>query len=186
MVAVGNCVPLFWDSGVQGLPGGVGETVERGVKDLEDGRVANTASALLAMVVSGEQGRGLSGAVLQAMKSAAAKRDLSTLIAPVRPTLKHRYPLTPIDRYARWTRPDGPWQRVHKRMGAEFLKIAPKSMTVTGRIPEWEQWTGMSFPESGPYVVPGALQPVVMDLERDLGIYEEPNVWMRHPIQTET
>jgi hypothetical protein len=40
----------------------------------------------------------------------------------------------------------------------------------------------MSFPESGPYVVPGALQPVLMDLERDEGRYEDPNVWMRHPI----
>ena len=41
----------------------------------------------------------------------------------------------------------------------------------------------MRFPESGAYIVPGALQPVLMDLERDLGIYEEPNVWMRHPVE---
>jgi hypothetical protein len=41
---------------------------------------------------------------------------------------------------------------------------------------------GMSFPESGPYVVPGALQPVQMDLERNEGRYEDPNVWMRHPV----
>ena len=40
----------------------------------------------------------------------------------------------------------------------------------------------MSFPESGPYVVPGALQSVLMDLERDEGRYEDPNVWMRHPV----
>lgn len=58
-------------------------------------------------------------------------------------------------------------------------------MTVTGTVGEWEGWTGMRFPESGPYVVPGALCPVRMDLERDLGTYEEPNVWMRHPIEAE-
>ena len=40
----------------------------------------------------------------------------------------------------------------------------------------------MLFPESDAYVVPGALSPVVMDLERDLGSYEEPNVWMHHPV----
>jgi hypothetical protein len=40
----------------------------------------------------------------------------------------------------------------------------------------------MGFPESGAYVVQGALQPVEMDLERDLGVYREPNVWMRHPV----
>lgn len=187
LVAAGNSVPLFWNGSAEGLPGGVGASVERGVADLENGRAPNVTSALLAMVVPGEQGHGLSGVVLQAMKSVAAARGFSALIAPVRPTLKHRYPLTPMNRYWRWTRPDGlpfdPWLRVHKRLGAEFLKVAPKSMTVTGAISEWQEWTSMSFPESGPYVVPGAFQPIVMDLERDLGVYEEPNVWVRHPIE---
>lgn len=40
----------------------------------------------------------------------------------------------------------------------------------------------MAFPESGHYVVPGALQPVAIDCERDEGCYEDPNVWMRHPV----
>jgi hypothetical protein len=30
----------------------------------------------------------------------------------------------------------------------------PKSLVVTGQIPEWEEWTDMSVPESGPYVIP--------------------------------
>ena len=187
VIAAGNSVPLLWDGSSKDLPDGIGATVERGVGGLEAGRTPNTASALLAMVAPGEQGRGLSGVVLRAMKNAAAERGFGALIAPVRPTLKHLYPLTPMDRYVHWTRPDGlpfdPWLRVHKRMGAEFLNVAPKSMTVTGAISEWEQWTGMSFPDSGLYIVPGALQPVMMDLERDLGVYEEPNVWMRHPIK---
>jgi hypothetical protein len=58
----------------------------------------------------------------------------------------------------------------------------PKALVVTGKVSEWEEWTGMSFPESGPYVVPGALQPVQMDLEQNVGRYEDPNVWMRHPV----
>ncbi len=73
-----------------------------------------------------------------------------------------------------------PWLRVHANLGAKVLCIAPRSMMITGRIFDWEEWTGMSFPHSGKYVVPGALQPVVMDLGRDLGTYEEPNVWMHH------
>jgi hypothetical protein len=40
----------------------------------------------------------------------------------------------------------------------------------------------MRFPDSGSYVVPGALQPVVIDRAADEGRYEDPNVWMRHPI----
>lgn len=186
-VAAGNCVPLYWDGNVEGLPDGVGATVERAVEGLESGCKPNVASALLALVSSGAQGRGLSGAVLSEMKRVAAGRGQQAMIAPVRPTLKHRYPLTPMNRYVEWRRDDGlpfdPWLRVHARLGAEFLKVAPKSMTITGSISEWEGWTGVSFPESGPYIVPGALQPVEIDLDRDLGTYEEPNVWMRHPVE---
>jgi len=40
----------------------------------------------------------------------------------------------------------------------------------------------MRFPDSGPYVVPGALQPVRIDREADEGRYEDPNVWMRHRV----
>ena len=124
------------------------------------------------------------------MKSVAAVNGLGALIAPVRPTLKDRYPLTPMERYAGWERDDGlpfdPWLRVHRRLGAEFLCVAPRSMVITGTIPEWEEWTGMRFPESDAHVVPGALlQPVVMDMERELGSYEEPKVWMRHPVTAE-
>lgn len=125
--------------------------------------------------------------VLRAMKDVAAGWGLSALIAPVRPTLKDRYPLTPMERYILWERDDGlpldPWLRVHRRLGAEFLRVAPRSMEITGTVSEWEGWTGMRFPETGPYVVPGALCPVRMDLERDVGVYDEPNVWMRHQIE---
>jgi hypothetical protein len=41
----------------------------------------------------------------------------------------------------------------------------------------------MAFPESGLYVVPGALQPVAIDRERDEGRYEDPNVWMRRALK---
>ena len=55
----------------------------------------------------------LAPVMLQAMASLARDAGLTHLIAPVRPTLKDRYPTIPIGRYARWTRPDGspfdPW-----------------------------------------------------------------------------
>lgn len=43
------------------------------------------------------------------------------------------------------------------------MKVAPEAITVT----EWEQWTAMRFPETGDYIVPGALQPVHIDREKD-------------------
>ncbi len=187
VVAAGNSVPLLWDGKLDGLPGGVGEAIERGLEDLDAGRAPTVSSALLATVAPGRQGLGLSSVVLRAMKDVAAERGLSALIAPVRPTLKDRYPLTTMERYVGWEREDGlpldPWLRVHRRLGAEFLRVAPEAMRITGTVGEWEDWTKMRFPESGAYVVPGALNPVEMDLERDLGRYEEPNVWMRHPVE---
>jgi GNAT superfamily N-acetyltransferase len=186
VIAAGHTIPVLWDGTKDDLPSGLDGVLERGVGDAECGRTPTTLSALAAMVAPSHQRRGLSAAVLQAMRATAAAHGLTALIAPVRPTLKHRYPLTPIERYVRWTQPDGspfdPWIRVHWRLGAEFLQVAPQSMAITGPVQEWETWTGMRFPESGPYVVPGALQPVLIDLESDCGRYEDPNIWMRHAI----
>jgi GNAT superfamily N-acetyltransferase len=184
VIAAGHTVPLVWDGRREDLPSGIDGVLKRGVRDAERGRAPTTLSALAAIVAPSHQGQRLSARILQAMRSTAAANGLTALIAPVRPTLKHRYPLTPIERYMHWTRPDGspfdPWLRVHWRLGAEFLQVAPQSMVVTGTIREWETWTGMCFPESGPYVVPEALQPVMIDLESDCGRYEDPNIWMRH------
>ena len=189
VVAAGNCIPVFWDGTTEGLPAGLDGVLERGVEDLREERAPTVVSALLVLVPHAHRGRGLSSVVLGAMKTVAGEHGLEALIAPVRPTLKERYPLTSMERYVRWERSDGfpfdPWMRVHRRLGAEFLRIAPRSMVITGTISEWEEWTGMLFPESDAYVVPGALQPIVMDLQRDLGSYEEPNVWMRHPVAVE-
>ena len=159
--------------------------MERAISAHRDRSTPNALSALAALVSAFHQRRGLSAEILRAMRSLAEERGMHSLVAPVRPTLKSSYPLTPFERYVGWKRDDGapfdPWLRVHYRLGAEFLKVMPRALTVTGKVSEWEEWTGMSFPESGPYVVPGALQPVQMDLERNEGRYEDPNVWMRHP-----
>jgi hypothetical protein len=57
-------------------------------------------------------------------------------------------------------------------------------MLIEGTVAEWESWSGMRFPDSGDYVVPGALCPVQMDVHADVGRYVEPNVWVHHPITT--
>ena len=53
-------------------------------------------------------------------------------------------------------------------------------MEISGTVADWEGWAGMRFPESGRYVVPGALEPIEVDRERDVGLYVEPSVWRRH------
>jgi len=102
----------------------------------------------------------------------------------VRPSLKERYPTIPIERYARWTRPDGepfdPWVRVHTRMGARIGPAIPHSLRITGTAGDWETWTRMQFPETGDYVFPAGLATVHIDREKDAGEYWEPNVWIIH------
>jgi hypothetical protein len=174
----GCTVPVSWDGRNETLPGGVvdvlGEAFDEGA--------ANVLCALVAVVDPRQQGRRLSGHIIEGMATAAGRAGLECLIAPVRPTWKDRYPLIPIEEYMRWTREDGlpfdPWIRLHARLGAGILAVAERSLDISGSVAEWESWTGMSFPEDGDYVVPGALVPV--HFEDGVGRYVEPNVWMRH------
>jgi hypothetical protein len=154
VVGAGNAVPASWDGEPTSLP-------DRGVDAVVEARFAEGApdpNVLCALQI--------------------------VIVAPVRPTLKHRYPLVRMERYIRWRGPDGthldPWLRTHERLGAEIVKVAPQSMRVPGSVGEWEEWAEMTFPETGAYVVPGALVPGELDRERDEGLYVEPNVWMVH------
>ena len=133
------------------------------------------------------RGQRMSPAAVRAMIDLARSRGLRSLLAPVRPAAKSAYPLAPMERYVRWENDDGlpldPWLRVHARLGAETLAVAPRTLVIEGSVADWERWTSLKFPDSGPYVVPGALQPVVVDRERDLVRYEDPNVWVRHCVE---
>jgi len=186
VIALANTVPFVWDGTVEDLPPSLNEVIERGLDAYHQGRMPTALSALAAIVPPKHAGRGLSYEILRAARSLAAEHNLKSLVIPVGPTLKHLYPLTPMERYVQWKRADGspfdPWIRVHWRLGAEQLCVAPKTAISTGTVAEWEEWTGMSFPESGVYVVPGALQPVEIDRERDIGRYEDPGVWMLHRV----
>ena len=117
--------------------------------------------------------------------TSAGRHQLRRLIAPVRPSWRERYPLTPIERYITWRREDGqlldPWMRLHERLGARVATALPYSMRITGTVRDWEKWTDLALPESGDYVFPHGLAPVSIDRDSDLGTYWEPNVWMIHP-----
>jgi GNAT superfamily N-acetyltransferase len=183
VVGQGNAVPVAWNGDTGSLPDrGIDAALES--RFAQDAQPANVLCALQIMVAPSRRGEGLSSRMIERMHELGRKQGFDRLIAPVRPSLKERYPLAPIERYVEWRRPDGglldPWLRTHERLGAEIVKVAPRSMTIPGSIADWEQWTGMRFPESGVYVVPGALVPVVVDRERDEGLYVEPNVWMVH------
>jgi GNAT superfamily N-acetyltransferase len=181
LVAELHSVPVPWDGSGEDLLYGWEEAFPRA---FESGRAPDVLCALAISVRPDRQGTQLSTRMLNAMRETAAENGLRELIAPVRPTLKSAYPLIPIERYLLWRRDDGshfdPWIRIHERIGGTILAPAPESMTIDAPVADWEEWTGMRFPDDGEYVFPGALAPLVV---RDgVGRHVEPNVWMRHAV----
>jgi hypothetical protein len=182
ILARARTIPVRWDGTVGDLPAGIDGAIARGF----DEGGANTLCALVILVPHPARRRGASRRALQGMLEIARRHRLSALIAPVRPSRKERYPLTPIERYAEWRRPDGllfdPWMRTHERLGAQTLAVEPCSMRISGSVAEWEKWVGMPFSESGEYTFPGGLALLTVDCQADVGSYWEPNVWMRHAV----
>ena len=85
--------------------------------------------------------------------------------------------LTPIKNYVQWRRPDGqlldPWTRTHERLGGRVATPLPRSLRITGTVPDWESWTDLAFPEG--------LATVHIDKAAERGTCWEPNVWLIHP-----
>src|ERR1700722_4584128 len=134
ILARARSLPLRWDGSIEDLPAGFDGAIARGF----DEPGANVLCAMVIVVPRRLQGRGLSTHALEAMRELGLRHGLEALIAPVRPSWKERYPLTPIDRYAAWRRSDGfladPWMRVHERLGATVLKPEPRSMRISGSV----------------------------------------------------
>jgi GNAT superfamily N-acetyltransferase len=188
-IAVGQTMPLVWDGRMEDFPVGWADSLVRGTNDYEAGRKPNTLAALEIAIQPEYRRMGVSYRMIQAIRDLAEKHSFQAVIVAVRPSLKSLYPITPMERYVRWRRDDGapfdPWLRAHWRSGAEILKMAHPSMVVEATVAEWQEWTGLQFPESGEYVIQDALTPIQIDREMDLGRYIEPNVWVHHPITTE-
>jgi GNAT superfamily N-acetyltransferase len=188
VVSLANSVPLAWDGAAEDLPEeGWDWALIQSARDRADGSAPKILCAIQISIHPRHQGRGLSTFMLKEMLTLARQKGLSQLIAPVRPSLKDRYPLTPMEDYIRWTDDAGlpfdPWLRVHVRQGGRIVKVCQRAMRVIGTIEEWEAWTGMRFPEDGEYIVPGALAPIQIGHNQDTGAYVEPNVWTLHVLQ---
>jgi len=184
IAATNNSAPLAWDGSDDALPAGWDRQFEQTARDLEAGTAVNTLGALQIVVDPTRRGTGLAGVMIRAMRANARAHGYDRLIACVRPTEKHRYVLTPIDRYAFWARPDGEpfdaWVRLHVRLGGRIVRAEPRAMTIRGSVADWERWTGMAFPDTGDYVLPVAAAPIHVDRETNEGVYYDPNIWIVH------
>jgi len=187
VAAIGHSLPFRWEEELSNLPeNGWDWVIQKAVQDHKNSLEPNMQAAILVASHTEYQSQGLSTNILRALRSLGKSRGFENLIVPVRPNEKAKYPLISIDDYLTWQTEEGlpfdAWLRVHARLGGKIIKACHYSKTVRGTRAEWEAWTGMRFPQSGRYIVPGALGPLSMNLEKDEAVYIEPNVWMAHEI----
>lgn len=186
LLGAGLAVPLTWDGTPDDLPAQIGTGLQRAADIYQKGQKANTLFSIAIIVRKNHRNYGLGSLVIQAMETLAGEHGFDSLIVSLRPTMKSQYPLTPMERYVQWKRdnnePFDPWLRVHVRAGGEIIKLSPNTLTVISSVAEWESWTRMRFPESGRYIVPGALEPVDIDCENNIGRYEDPSIWLKYHI----
>jgi hypothetical protein len=190
VLATSNSIPFVWpepDDDTSLPDEGWDAVLTSGVEAARSGQRPNALSALAVVVASDMRGSDLAERLIENMKTSARQNGFDALVAPVRPTRKATYPLTSFEDYMRWTTPDGapfdPWVRKHWQLGARLVKIAPRSMRVSAPLPQWMEWSGLRFPVSGPYHLEGSLTPLMADCESGTGLYEEPNIWMRHRLE---
>ena len=188
VAAMGNSFPLRWDYSLESLPeAGWDWAFAEAVNNHKQKLFPNMQCAIQVVIRADYQGHGLSTRVLKALREIGESKGLQQLIVPVRPSEKSKYPLINIDDYIKWETDAGlpfdAWLRVHVRLGGRIIKTCHESKIIRGTRAEWEQWTKIRFPQSGEYSIPDALNPIRMDIERDEGIYVEPNVWMAHEIR---
>jgi GNAT superfamily N-acetyltransferase len=187
MAAMGNSLPFRWESDLSELPeGGWDWVFVKAIEDHKNGVRPNIQSAIQIAIHPDYRSQGLSSRMVQAMRAIGQSNGFKYLVAPVRPSQKSQYPLISIDDYTKWTNDEGlpfdAWLRVHVRAGAKIIKPCHEAMTIRGTPAEWEEWTGMKFPQSSLYFIPGALNPMKMNVEKEEGIYIEPNVWLVHEL----
>lgn len=190
VVATSNSIPFLWpnhDDDASLPDAGWDAVLAGGVEDFASRQKPNALSALAIVVSPAMRGSDLAERLIANMKASAKRHGLQALVAPVRPTKKSSYPLTSFADYIGWTTPAGapfdPWVRKHWQLGASPVKIAPRSMRVEAPLWQWSEWSGLRFPVSGPYHMEGGLAPLMADCKSGLGLYEEPNIWMRHQLE---
>jgi len=180
-VAIGCCVP-FYCADPDNLPAEGWDWIVESA-----GRRDTTPNMLGGLGISVPQvhrSKGLARIVIKAMKEMADARGFKGVVIPVRPTAKAKHPDVTMADYVRWTDDRGraydPWLRSHLAAGGKIVGEASRSMVVEEPVAFWETWAGRPFEHSGDYAVEGALAPVSVDLERDVGRYVEPNVWFAY------
>ena len=184
-----NTIPIQFDLPLEELPEeGWDWLIKEGITGYEEGIVPNTLGGLQIGVNPKFRGQGWSKKILEKAKESMLKHHFTQFILPIRPTLKDLHPEIPMEEYLTWKKEGkiyDPWIRTHVHSGASIIKVCPQAMTVKGSIKDWKQRSGINFTSSGKYEVDGGLSLVDINLETNIGVYYEPNIWIvyRNDIQ---
>jgi len=184
-VGIGNMVAVNWQGSYSDLPGtGLDWAMKEAVSNFRAGLKPNLLVGVQILINPEYQNLGISREMLNVMKDMAEADEIEHLVVPVRPVLKSKYPLIPIENYINWITeenlPFDPWIRIHVKAGGKIVGICNRSMLISGSLSDWEKWSGLEIPDSGEYVIDKALVPVTISKENNIGTYIEPNVWILH------
>lgn len=136
--ATGWGVPIPWTDQVEDLPPSFADILRGAVEAHESGADTN-AFVICGGVVHPElKGTGTASELVRALIKTGQNHGLTRVLAPLRPTRKHLYPLIRIEEYAAWIRNDGlpfdPWLRLHVRAGGRVIALAPTAQTMIGSV----------------------------------------------------
>src|SRR5262245_41052796 len=128
LIGIANAIPLIWTKSLSELSNdGVGWVINTGVNEQYDVNLANVLCVISITVANNHRNKGISKILLKNLKWISSNKNFTSLIVPVRPSLKSLYPLIPIENYIEWKNKDGsifdPWIRTHIALGASILNI---------------------------------------------------------------
>lgn len=182
MIATGMCVPLQISDDMPLPQEGWDWIVD--TAHAQDGKCSNVLGALSISVPDQHRHRGFARDMINAMRALANMKQLSGVIAPVRPSQKYNHPLVPMDQYVGWVDERGrifdPWLRSHVAAGGKIAGVCERSMVVEQPLDFWASWANNSANHDGTLTVDGALAPIAIDAATGMGRYVEANVWVRH------
>ncbi len=185
-VAIIHMASTRWDGTIDALPKGWSAALEQCVGDPQPDSLHDCLVIFAGMVAPGFKGRNLGAMLIRFMKRWAEIHGFSRIAAPVRPSHKHADDGMGFEEYCTARRPDGqlldPWLRLHERGGGIHIRADLQSQRITGSHADWLKWTGLNLAEGENLTVPGTLMPVRWNAAGDVGIYDEPCMWVSYDI----
>jgi len=175
-------LPFYWNKPLSDLPNdGWDWLMKKGISDHENGIIPNCLGGLQIIVGKDNQGKGLSQIFIAEGKRLMTEKGFDYFALPIRPTFKHQYPFMPMKEYLNFRKEKkvfDPWIRSHLKSNAKIIDVCSNSMNVKREITFWENLINKQITESGFYEVKGALNPVEINIDLNLGEYREENIWI--------